>query len=85
MDEVKIPIGVGDYVLKQMLSRTSPSREIKVSSGGHKLFNGVIVKMLDYDENVGVSRAVIPQDLEHIGYILDDMEYELNTLLKEER
>lgn len=85
MDEVKIPIGVGDYVLKQMLSRTSPSRQIKISSGGHKLFRGVTVKLIDCDENVGVSRAVILQDLEHIGYILDDMDYELNALLKEER
>ena len=84
MDELKIPIGVGDYVLKQMLSRTSPHRQIKISCGGHKLFRGVTVKLIDCDENVGVSRAVILQDLEHIGYILDDMDYELNTLLKEE-
>ena len=84
MDEVKIPIGVGDYVLKQMLSRTSPSRQIKISSGGHKLFKGVTVKVLDCDEKVSVSRAVILQDLEHIGYILDDMDYELDRLIEEE-
>ncbi len=84
MDELKIPIGVGDYLVKQMLSRTSPHRQIKISSGGHKLFRGVTVQLIDCDENVSVTRAVILQDLEHIGYILDDMDYELNALLEEE-
>lgn len=85
MDEVKIPIGIGDYVLKQMLSRASSSRQIRVSCGGHRLFKGVTVTMHDSEEDVAVTRAVILQDLEHIGYILDDMDYELNALLKEER
>lgn len=84
MDEVKIPIGVGDYVLKQMLSRTSPSRQIRVSSGGHKLFTGVTVAMHDSEAAVGVTRAVILQDLEHIEWILDDMEYEIDLLAEEE-
>lgn len=83
MDEIHIPIGVGDYVLKQMLSRTSPSKQIMVSSGGRTWFNGMTVTMHDSEANVSVSRAVIMQDLEHIGWILDDMEYQLNDYLED--
>ena len=85
MDEIHIPIGVGDYVLKQMLSRASSSRQIKVCCGGHKLFKGVTVTMLDSEEDVAVTRAVILENLEHIGWILDDMEYEIGQLTEEER
>lgn len=84
MDEIHIPIGVGDHLLKQMMVRSRPDRKITFSVGGKETFKGLIVTLDDCKRNAHVRRAVILQDLEHINWVLDDMEYQLNDLLEGE-
>jgi hypothetical protein len=83
VDEIHIPTGVGDRLLEQMLARSRSDRKITFSVGGQNLFNGIFVALED-SERVAYTRAAISlQDLEHINYILDDMECRLNDYLEE--
>lgn len=84
MDELKLPIGVGDHLIEQMVARSRPDRKITFSVGGQKMFNGIIVTLDDTERNAHIRRAVIIQDLEHINWVLDDMEYQLNSLIGED-
>ena len=83
MDEIHIPIGVGDHLRKQMIARSRPDRKITFSVGGRKMFKGIFVTLEDPERDVHCTRAVIMQDLEHVNWVLDDMEHRLNDYLEE--
>ncbi len=85
MDEFKLPVGVGDHLIEQMIERLRPDRKITLSVGGLEMFKGMIVTLDDLEHNVHIRRGVIMQDLEHIDWVLDDMEYQLNSLIGEDR
>ena len=78
MDEIHIPVGVGDHLLKQMLARSRPDRKITFSVGGEKPFDGIFVTLDDLERDVHYTRPVTVQDLEYVNWVLDDMECRLN-------
>ena len=84
MDEIHIPTGVGDRLIKQTIMRSRPDRKITFSVGGHEMFKGMFVTLEDCKHDAHIRRSVIMQDLEHIDWVLDDMEYQLNDLLEGE-
>lgn len=83
MDEIHIPVGVGDHLLKYIFARSRSDRKITFSVGGEKMFKEMFVTMEDPERNVHHIRAVKIQDLEHINWVLDDMEHQLNDYLEE--
>ncbi len=83
VDEIHIPIGVGDHLLKQMLSRSRSGRKITFGVDGQKTFDGIFVTMEDSERDAHIRVAISLQDLEHISYVLDNMECQLNDYLEE--
>lgn len=83
MDEIHIPAGAGDRLLEQMIARSGSDRKITFSVGGRMPFDGIFVTMEDSEHDVHHVRPVVMQDLEHINWVLDDMEQSLNDYLEE--